>query len=104
MIGRFAGDGTGSLEGAVGARSSLEERRAEGFGAAPGLRDSEIELSDGGLQGTWLETVGVPIALVDAFVGASLEVIGPFEKHGGVEDHFGDARKALRARVEERYS
>ncbi len=59
------------------------------------MRDREVEFADGSLQRTRLEPVGVSIALIDALIGAGLDVAGSFEKHSGVEDHFGDSRKAI---------
>lgn len=87
--------GDGGLERAVGTGAGLEQRGAEDFRAAADLRDGEVELADGGLQGAGLEAVGVAVAGFGPFVGIGLEVAGALDQHGGIEQHLGDARESL---------
>ncbi len=51
--------------------------------------------TDGSLEGSWLESVGVAVALAAALVGAGADVVFTFDEHGGVHEELGDVGESL---------
>ena len=74
----------------------LEKGGAEGRIAFTNLGDCELELAHGDLETVRFETVGVAVAAIDvALVGRGSDVSDLLEKHGGVDEEFGDSRDGV---------
>ncbi len=94
--------GDGSFQCALRAGTFLEEGGLEWGGTLPDLGNAEVEFSQTCVEGAWLETVGVAVARFGTLVGLGPEVCGALQTHGGIHEHFSDARQGIAKAVFEK--
>ena len=91
--------GDGDLEGPICAATLFKETALEWLRTGSDLWNIEVELAEGGLETAVFEAVGLSIPGLAAFVGSDFEVLGAFEDHGGIGEHFCDEWNALKNAV-----
>lgn len=94
--------GDGGLEGAVAAGAFFKQRGAERRAAAAHLGDGQLEGTDGRLEGSWFETVGVAIALDAALVRTGTDVTFTLDEHGSVHEELGDVCETIAEAIGEK--
>lgn len=85
----------GRLEGAIHPRAAFQKRGFKGARAATHLGDLEAEFAQGSRQTAGFEADGVALALLDALVGAGLQVAASLNDHASIHQQFGEAGQAV---------
>lgn len=78
--------GNGESECALAALASFQSCWKEGRRGITGLGNFEIKRADAGVEGAWLEAVGIAGAQLVALIRSRMEVVAALDEHGVVDE------------------